>query len=87
MCLILWDLLTPVQHDNQYILGWPPLRFTRKCPSETQEYVNMQIYIFYVFIMFADLMQIHACFFRVEMCSTENLDLRNKLDTMEAANR
>ena len=38
ICAISWDLFTPVWYNHQYILGWPPLRFTAKCPSETQEY-------------------------------------------------
>ena len=37
MCAISWDFFTPVQHNHQYILGWPPLRLTAKYPSETQE--------------------------------------------------
>ena len=34
---ISWDFFTSVQHNHQYILGWPPLRLTAKYPSETQE--------------------------------------------------
>ena len=37
ICAISWDFFTPVQHNHQYILGWPPLRLTAKYPSETQE--------------------------------------------------
>ena len=28
---------TPVQHNHQYILVWPPLRLTAKYPNESQE--------------------------------------------------
>ena len=41
ICAISWDFFTPVQHNHQYILGWPPLRLTAKYPSETQEYCDM----------------------------------------------
>ena len=37
ICAISWDLFTQVQYNHQYILGWPPLRFTAKCPSEAYE--------------------------------------------------
>ena len=39
ICTISWDFFTPVRHNHQYILGWPPLRLTAKYPSETQEYL------------------------------------------------
>ena len=39
ICAIFWDLFTPVQHNHHYILGSPTLRFTTKCPSETQEFL------------------------------------------------
>ena len=35
ICAISWDVFTPVQHNHQYILGWPPLRLTAMYPSET----------------------------------------------------
>ena len=37
ICAISWVFFTSVQHNHQYILGWPPLRLTAKYPSETQE--------------------------------------------------
>ena len=40
ICAISWDLFTPLQHNHEYILGWPPLRLTAKYPSETQELAN-----------------------------------------------
>ena len=40
ICAISWDFFTPVQHNHQYILGWPPLRLTAEYPSETQEYIQ-----------------------------------------------
>ena len=42
ICAISWDFFTPVQHNHQYICGWPPLRLTAKYPSETQEYKYIQ---------------------------------------------
>ena len=40
-------LLTSVHHERQYSWGWPPLRFTAKWHSETQEYMDF-LDIFYV---------------------------------------
>ena len=40
ICAISCDLFTSVQHFHQYILDWPPLKFTAKCLSETQEYAT-----------------------------------------------
>jgi hypothetical protein len=50
---ISYHFLTPVQHKHRYIWGWPPVRFTTLCRSETQEY-SVQYINFHLIISVPD---------------------------------